>query len=352
MLRDEQPLTDELAKAVVERFKLFLQRVNKSAESAAKSMGVSASTISQVLSGTYAADAEKHLRTMDKWLENQIQREAAAKPSGFVKIGLAEQIYGIASWVMKNNGVAIIHGPSGCGKSMTMRAFQADTPGSIYLSIDSAGRSARAVLEGLAHALRMGGLKLNGAQLFRQIAGVMKDTGRTIIIDEVHKLAGRANDDALHVLRDLHDQTGCPMLWVGNGKIANYLREGHTDGYDPLDQIFGRVSVWLDLTEKAKGGDDDGRRLYSVEDIRRVFSASKIRLASDAEKFLLDMTNDPSKGCLRAAKFLVGMAVVVANGAPITAEMLRSIQRQRLGSRAAEAAERESAQLSLAINAA
>lgn len=339
MLRDTDPLTEELVQAVLQRLEAYLARTKRSAESAARSMGLSASTFSQVTSGSYAADAEKHVRAIDKWLEQQLLREKAPKPPGFVKTGVAEQIYGVVRWGMNTSSIVCITGPNGAGKSITLQAIRAETPGAIYYSIDTSGRRPRAVLEGLAGALRLAGMKVSTAQLFQQIADVLKDTGRLIIIDEVHKLAGRTNDDALHVLRDLHDATGCPMVWAGNGKIASYIRANKTDGNDPLDQVFGRIAWWLDLTEQAAGGSDDGTRLYTVEDIQRVFAASKIRLTPDATRYLTDVANDPSMGCLRTAKNLVAMAEAVAKGQPITAAMLRDIQRQRLGRRVAESVE-------------
>jgi len=339
MCRDDQPLAAGVARAIMDRFGEYLQRSGKSQESAARSMGIASATLSAVLSGTYAADPEPHVRAIDKWLEIQLAREKAPKPAGFARIGVTEQIFGVYKWVTKTNSIGLIHGPNGCGKTMTLHAIRAETPGAIYVSLESAGRTPRAVLEGIMRAVRAGVPRINASQLFHSLTALLKDTNRLIIIDEIHKLAGRMNDDALHTLRDLHDSTGCPMLWAGNGKIASYLREGHSDGYDPLDQIFGRISWWLDLTEKAQGGGQDGRRLYTVEEIRRVFAASKIRLTPDAERYLAVLANDPALGCLRQAKWLVGMAEVVAKGQPITEAMLKAIQRDRLGRRAAEMVE-------------
>ena len=79
-----------------------------------------------------------------------------------------------------------------------------------------------------------------------------------------------------------------------------------------------------------------------MEDIQRVFAASKIRLTPDATRYLTDLANDPSMGCLRLAKNLAAMAAAVAKDQPITAAMLRSIQRQRLGRRVAESVEARS----------
>lgn len=351
MLRDEQPVTEDLAKQVIERFQQFLVRVEKSAEWAARSMGVSASTLSQVVSGNYAGDAEKHLRNIDRWLEGQIMREAAPKPAGFVRTSVAEQIYAAAKVVIKTNAIAVVHGPNGCGKTMTLQAIRAETPGSLYVSVDSSGRRVRAVLDSLFKALRMSGLKLSTSQMFQQIATALRDTGRLIIIDEVHKLAGRQNDDALHVLRDLHDQTRCPMLWAGNGKIASYIRDNQSDGYDPLDQIFGRISVWLDLTEKAENAEGGGSTLCTVQDIQKFLAGSKIRLSPDATRYLAKLGSDASLGCYRAVKHLVMLAMIYAKDQLITADMLRAIQRERLGKRTAEAVDEKIGETRMAATA-
>src|SRR5690348_7573583 len=118
MLRDEQELTPELTAAVVERFRAYLKRADKSESWAARSMGIASSTLSQVLSGSYAADPEKIVRTIDKWVEQQIIREGAPRPAGFVRTGVAEKIYGVTKWVQKVNGIALVHGRAGVGKTM------------------------------------------------------------------------------------------------------------------------------------------------------------------------------------------------------------------------------------------
>jgi len=340
VFRDEQPLTDEGKALVIARCQEYLKRTKRSAESMARSLGISASIVSQVLSGTYAADAEKHVRAIDKWLENQLMRESAPKPPGFVKTSVAEKIYGAVRWVMRTNTIGLVCGPNGCGKTMTLKAIQSETPGAVYYSIGTSGTTKRAVMEGLAGALRMTGLSLSTSQLFEQVAALLKDTSRPIFIDEIHKLAGRQKDEPLHMLRDLHDATGCPMIWAGNCKIAKYLRDNKTEGNDPIDQIFGRISWWLDLTDLAAGdGTGDGPRLCTVEDIQKLFAAQKIRLTPDAAEYLSDIASDLSEGCYRWAKFLVSMAQFMAKDGVITAEMLKAIQVQRLGRRVADLVE-------------
>lgn len=339
MIRDETPLTDELAKAVVKRLQDFLARTGKSAKSAARSMGISDTTLSQVLSGSYGAAAEPHLRAIDKWLETQLLREAAPKPAGFVKTGVAREIYAVVMWAVKTDSMVLIHSPSGVGKTFTLQALRAETPGAVYFSVDSASRRVHGVLSGIAKAMRLNGVKLTTADLFDHLVRELKDSHRLLIIDEAHLLAGRSNDDALQILRHLHDKTGCPLVLAGNGCLASYLRDGHSDGFDPIDQIYGRITWWLDLTARALGESDDGKPLFTVEDIRKVFAGSKIRLTPDGEQFMAMLACQADEGCLRAVKRLAQIAELYAKGAPIDAELLQFIQHQRLGRRASELVE-------------
>ncbi|HEY1685526.1 MAG TPA: AAA family ATPase [Tepidisphaeraceae bacterium] len=335
MLRDDQQLTEELSKIIITRFQEFLKRADKSMQWASRSLGISAGTLSQIISGSYEADAEQHIRNLDRWLEQQILREQAPKPAGFVLTNVASQIYGVHKWIAKRGGIGVIHGPTGSGKTMTLQAIAAETPGSIFVTIRTAGQSKLSVLQTIAGALRMGQVRLTSFQLDRQLVMALKDTNRLIIVDEIQKLAGRKNDDALHALRDLHDATKCPMIWSGMSKISSYIQNGNEEGYDPLEQIFGRVRVWLNLSEIASRA-DGGPGLHTIEDIQKMLRASKIRVTPDAERYLHKLANEPRLGGLRACDSLVGFAAEVAGARPIDAAMLHGILSQQLGRRQAD----------------
>lgn len=337
-----QPLTDEQEKVILDRFQALLDRKGKPRKWAVSSIGkeeLSETTLSEIMSGTYAGNRDRYIRMIAAWTDRQIIQEDDIRPAGYVTTGIATAMESAVSWAIRTSSIVVITGPNGCGKSTALQYFKVMNPGAIYVLANSASRSSRPQIESIAKALRMGRVRVSASQLFDQVAGFLAGTNRPIFIDEVHKLCSWRGDDALHLLRDLHDATGCPMVWAGNGKIVDYIRAGKTDGHDPLEQIFGRVSMWLDLTERATGGADGGERLYTLQDIQRVFAASKVRLSPDAGRYLLALANDASFGCLRAAKFLVSMAAIVARGEVITSDLLRSIQRQRLGRRSAELVE-------------
>lgn len=346
MLRDEEPLTPEKTAAIVQRLAEYLKRVGKSQTWAAKSMGISEGTLSAVLSGTYNAPAqlEKHIRAIDRWAEQQIAREAAPKPAGFVRTEIVEKAYALAKWVADTRIIGVIHGPAGLGKTKILQAICADTPGSIYVRMTTAGRSRLAVLSCIADALRMTDLTLTSHKIERQIVEKMgEDSTRMILVDEAHKLAGRQKDEGLHVLRDLHDQTKCPMLWAGTSDLADYIQGGKTK-FERLDQLSSRIKFWLDLRDLAATWDGTSGGVYSIADIRKIVANMKIRVSADALRYLHMVANEPAMGHLRTvceSLLLFAMKMTRKSGAEITAEMLRSIRREQLGEKAAEVFERQ-----------
>jgi DNA transposition AAA+ family ATPase len=345
MLRDDEPYTPETGQCIIAKYQETVKRLGKSQEWASRSLGISPSTLSQVLSGTYAADPEKIMRSIDKWTEQQILKERAPRPAGYVAdVGIAKQISAYAKWAVETGGIVLVHGPAGIGKTITALAVNAEIPGSIFISIRTAGQRKTAVLQSIAQAMRMGNYEMTGWQLFQRIEGYLKDSGRLLIVDEVHKLVGRQKDEALHCLRDLHDATGIPMLWLGMTNIANYIHNGHATGYEPLDQIHSRIGMWLDLTEVATGADGGGG-LYTIEDIQKIITAGKMRITPDGTRYLQMMANEFGAGALRTVSKLLLLAVKYSTDKktgeqkPIDAELLRGIQQRRLGIRAAEALE-------------
>ena len=336
VFRDDQAFTLEEAGEVIRRLLERLDRVKRSRDWAATAMGMMPGKLSGAINGTLE-NPETIIRTIDKWLETEHLRETASRPAGFVKTAVAEQIFAVARYCLESAGIALVHGPAGIGKSFAAAAIRAETPGAIYISIRTAGQTAMAVMEQISAALRLHE-KPTRARLFGAIEGVLRETGRLLIVDEIHKLEGRRHDEALHCLRDLHDATGIPMLWLGMSNLATYIHAGHAKGYEPLDQIYSRIGLWLDLTQAAERT-DGGPGLATIEDIRAMLAARQIRMTPDGEGYLLMLASEFGAGAFRSVDKLLQFAVKLARGEVITAEMLRGIQARRLGMRAVSALE-------------
>ncbi len=344
MLRDEQLLTEEITKQILTRTQDYLRRTGKSQEWAARSLGIGATTLSQIFSGNYAGDVEKMVRSIDKWNDQQERKETAPKPAGFVKTKVAGKMYGVARWIQQIGAIGLIHGPAGSGKTITAKAIAAETPGSVYMCVSTAGQRKRPVLMALASACRIPGLEITADMIFAQLESLLRDTGRLIIIDEVHKLAGRANDEALHVLRDLHDATGCPMLWIGQTNIHTYIKQ-QKSRFEPLDQIDSRIKFRLDITSMVNQ-EDGGDGLFTINDIREWIDKQgiKLKVADDALRYLQMVANTPGMGGLRTCDGLIRVAVHIAKADEpmITADKLRGILSDQHGARYVESFERQS----------
>lgn len=128
------------------------------------------------------------------------------------------------------------------------------------------------------------------------------------------------------------------MVWFGTADLARYLEEG-VGIRQGVDQIFGRVCVWLDLATPVLMN-EPGPGLHTVDDIRKLIDARGMRVTADAAKFLRDLSNTPGLGGLRAVDMLLRMVTRRKPGVEITAELLRDFQHARLGRAAAVRAEK------------
>ena len=340
---DAKPFTLEAGAEVVRRLADYEARRRVSRGGVALRMGKSEDWL---YTGVNEC-RESVLREVDKFLEaKQLRgqgRGQAAGGAGLAMTSVVERIFAGARWAQQCDCIVLATGPAGVGKTMAAQAICADTPGAIYISIRTMGQTALAVMEGIAAVLRLPMAKTR-ARLFASIEEVLRDTGRLIVVDEIHKLTGKRNDESIHALRDLFDATGCPMLWLGMPEIAAYIRAGNARGYERLDQVCSRIGLFLDLESAAAqdGGGDDGPgalRLATMEDVRRFLALRQVRITRDGETYLLALVNQVGAGGYRALGKLLQLATKLAGDGEITAEMLRSIQQTRLGVPAAQALE-------------
>jgi len=348
MLRDELPVTAELAAEVAARAADYLGKAGKGMAWAAEALGESAETLAEVLAGPYQAAHEATIRALDRWLENELQKPVAGR---FCKTGNAVKIMAAGHLAIQTAGMVVATGPAGSGKTMAAQALAAETPGSIFVTVHAAGCTSMAMLESLSLAMgRPVTYRTTASRLYASVEAAVRGCP-LLVFDEVHRLASRRKDEALHLLRDLHDGAGVPMLLLGMPAIKSYILAGRSEG-EALDQLASRITLFLDLEEEAES-DDGGRKLATVEDIRKMLAGRRIRLTPDGERFLAMLANEAGAGAFRAVAALLDFAERFATGGgPVDADMLRAIQARRLGMTAATALEsRMTARAARAVSA-
>ncbi len=314
---DPAKVTLEESRTVIEQVRRHMDSTQLSNIYVARALGMSPSTISQVLNHKYAGDSKSIILDLDRWLDDEVKRASSPKPAEFVLTSVAREIQAVADLASQMNGIGMVYGQAGIGKTLALRAVAADKPGSTFVSLETVSATPQAVIEAIGRAMRVspGNRYASARHWFEAIKLALRGSGRLLIIDQIHKLCGvDVKDRALYTLTDLHDATNAPQLWCGTEDMVEYLERGEVKGRESLAQIRSRIGICRDLHARTVNGDGSGQALFTIADIRKVFAQGKLKLTRDGERYLLDLANAYGSGGLRTCVRAVLIATMVKKG--------------------------------------
>lgn len=129
-------------------------------------------------------------------------------------IGFMEELKSLPPNIPK---IALVYGEYGLGKSETIKwwTFKNDC---VYVRATK-GMSVRWLLSEITEELGEEAY-WHSQETFNMIENKLRQTPKTIIIDEVDYLI---NNNVIEILRDLHDRTNCPLVLVGMENIDKKL---------------------------------------------------------------------------------------------------------------------------------
>lgn len=331
MIRDIDPesVTTEIAAEVIARVRAYLAEKDIGENYVARAIAISSSALNQVLNQRYKGDWRGIILDLDRWLETEIKREHTARPVDFVWTGVATEIKLVADMAVQVPGIGLVYGEPGVGKTFALKAIAKDMPGAIYVSVETAGTTVRGLIQTIAqemHILQKQVMFQSNLATLNRIHAELKHTPRLLIVDQVHKLCQGKDDKALYTLCDLWDATESPQIWCGTIDLVAYLeRNEHKAGREPLAQIRRRIAIARDLHQRTTNRDGGrGEPLFTTDQVRKVFAKNKIRLATDAVRYLTMLANLSGGGHLGDARNLVVLATkVYAGESSLTASMLQ-----------------------------
>ena len=164
---------------------------------------------------------------------------------GFIKL-----IHNLKNKPDNISKIGLVYGNAGLGKTKTALylSIQYDA---IYIRATNS-MSPKWMLEEIAKELDEIP-RFYTADIFRQCVNALKLNPQMIIVDEIDYLMN--NYKSIETLRDIHDETGCPIIFIGMGlahrKLERYkhlydrfseILKFETFGVNDLSQIIGLLS--------------------------------------------------------------------------------------------------------------
>lgn len=283
--------------------------------------GVSESSLSQFLKGTYRGDnnaiAEKLRAFMD------LRRK---------RLGKLSQVPELPDWIETPTGLAIlsrlelahmqgdvaaIYGGRGLGKTKAALRYKATAPNVFYVAATPETSSTAAILEEIALAVGIRAQGLHPARLRRLIDGALRMTRGLLIVDEAQFL----QKNACETLRGFHDRLGIGLAFMGNVAVYGRLY-GNGPRAEEFAQLSSRVGTRLPLL-RPKAGD--------VHAIAAAFGVDGSPKWSRARDYLERIAMKPG-GLREVAKTLkLAATLAIGAGAPLGLEFIQAAWMERHG---------------------
>lgn len=272
------------------RLEWFIVESN-SASNAAKALGQSGSTISDIRNCKYKGDVQKIFSIIASHLTlKKEQRSLIYKGTDYVPTSVSEYMYQVIRGVHIAGECEIITGDTGVGKSRTISKYAADYPeNTIVVNASYAESSIIGILRAVVAQLGINGPSrlhdLNSAVLSRLHDGML------IIIDEAQHLKFPAIDH-LRSLSDIFTDRGETMgvCFVGN---PSFMRHFDDRKLPVTGQVFNRAN----LRPYVRAAD------VKLEDIKLLFPELVSQKKNAEIKFLYAVAQTNGECIRRAIKF-------------------------------------------------
>ena len=286
---------------VIARVKALLEQSTVTQAQIAKEIGVSGSTVNQLLNGNYRADPTAMVQKLANWLTARDQRADAPRDPGFVMTETAKQIMADMGYALTTQSIVIIHGISGVGKTTALREFQRNNNNVWVITTSPSRATMTECLYELAMELGMENAPRLRGPLARALRRRLRNTKGLIVVDE----ADHVDRPTLEELRILAEEVEVGLVLVGNSRVYTQLTGGPRS--EDFARLFSRIAMKRALTKAKKA------------DVLAFASAWNITGAAELD-LLLRISERP--GALRLVSKNLKLAVMYSGGEPLTEQIL------------------------------
>jgi DNA transposition AAA+ family ATPase len=284
-----------------QRSKEYIMQNKISQANFGKRIGVSESTISRWLNGTYPnSEGTIELKVVEL-LDKQERRAEVLSNNEieFVETTVSKKVLSTLEYCRIQKSIGCIYGDAGVGKTRTIKEWINNKTDIIYISATIAFSSPKSFLKRLARELRScESGQLDG--IYTDVLAKLEGRDKTIVIDEAQHLTLKTLD----LIRSLNDDTGTAIILVGNDVVYSKLLGKQQAEFA---QLFSRISMKIHvLTDN-----------FKLNDMEKVFTQN---LEKNANSYMLKIAK--SKYGLRGA---INVFINSTNNDDVTEEGLKAV---------------------------
>jgi hypothetical protein len=285
---------------VIARVRAEIERRGITQAQAAREIGISSTTLTQLLGGTYAADPARQIERLTRWLglQEEVRAQAKLPPApAWVHTPTAERVLAALGYAQMAGDIVLIYGAAGVGKTTAAHEYRRRYPSVWVATMSPATAGVSTALEEVCLAVGFRDLPQGAARMSRALVARIADTSGLLIVDEAQHLTV----GALDALRALHDATGVGLALMGNEHVYARMTGGYRAAY--LDRLYSRIGKRVRLGRATR------------EDIERIAEAFGVH--NGACRPLTEIGSRP--GALRLVVKTLRLASMMATGSGIEA---------------------------------
>lgn len=237
--RDQQQIAATIRETMTER--------GLSQSEVARQADMSATVLSEFLSGTYRGNREEVCRKLIAWRDALAEGDSLSavndRISQFTDTPVAKRVQSVLK-LAKLGNMVMIAGTSGIGKTETLKHFQRHNTAVWYAEFSEDTQSVYSVLAEIGSAVGIADLAQRPDEARREIVRRIERTNGLLICDEAQHLSSKG----LEQVRTLHDRAKIGIVFAGHLDLADNIAK--------LPQVHGRIVAPLRISGAAAADAD------------------------------------------------------------------------------------------------
>lgn len=298
--------------ATIDRLTEYLAEHALSQTRAATLIGVSASTLSEVIKGTYKGSGTSVFKLIRRWLDFEERRRWEPLEVEPVATSAYRMIEAACRYAHEKGVGALVLADAGAGKTTALKKYALDSPQAHYIECDQTMRGRGRLVRAIGQAVYTR-RKTRTVHIWDDIIDTLHGTRGCLLLDDAQYLGTLS----LNAVQKLHDKTGVGFVLAGVDLLHSEMARGRDAEW--FAQLRSRCALMRSF---------DVRKMSRKDALAVATALAALHgkeLAPDAENILLEEARRP--GGLRRVKQIVGLAATLAkSGAVAPADIDKAIQ--------------------------